>query len=80
MQIELDDAHAARLTRLARDAQLSRARWVRAAVVAADEDPELAERIVQSAPPSRHGGARPGAGRPPQSPKAAVPPTPDAGR
>jgi hypothetical protein len=43
---------------------MSSARWVRAAIRAAGADPVLAERIADSAPPSEHGGPRPGAGRP----------------
>lgn len=64
MRIEIDEVYAARLARLAEAAGLSRARWVRAAVRAADKDPALADRIQAAAPDSQHGGIRPGAGRP----------------
>ncbi len=64
MRIEITEAYAARLARLAEAAGMSSARWVRAAIRAAGADPVLAERIADSAPPSEHGGPRPGAGRP----------------
>ena len=64
MRIEIDEVHAERLARLAEAAGLSRARWVRAAIKAADEDPAIARRIAADPPESGHGGLRPGAGRP----------------
>lgn len=67
MRIEIPAAYAARLRRLAHAAGLSSARWVKAAIRAAEEDASVAGRIAESAPASEHGGKRPGAGRPPGS-------------
>lgn len=64
MRIDVHEDYAERLGRLAEAAGLSRARWVRAAIKAADEDPAIAQRIAADPPESGHGGHRPGAGRP----------------
>ncbi|WP_353113256.1 hypothetical protein [Microbacterium sp.] len=77
MQIDIPNPDAAALTRLAKDADLSRSRWVRAAIRSADADPQLADRIAAAAPEVAHGGYRPGAGRPkrPEGSTAADPET-----
>ncbi|HEX7351612.1 hypothetical protein [Brachybacterium sp.] len=76
MKVNIPDDDSRQLSQLLRGAEKTRAKargqpvrisavaWVRGAIAAARKDKDLARRIAEQIPDTRHGGARPGAGRP----------------